>query len=104
MSKALGLWGQEMLDQLKESYISEDTLTVDFVEDVRIAKGYVPALTLDSGATLAPIVYFKDPWQTLPGENASKGSADVVQPAADVRGQVQVAHGVNPLFEFLFGI
>ena len=31
-----------LLDQLKESYISEDTLTVDFVEDVRITKGYVP--------------------------------------------------------------
>ena len=31
-----------LLDQLKESYISEDTLTVDFVEDVRIAEGYVP--------------------------------------------------------------
>ena len=28
-----------LLDQLKESYISEDTLTVDFVEDVRIVKG-----------------------------------------------------------------
>ena len=32
-----------LLDQLKESYVSEDTLTVDFVEDVRIAEGYVPA-------------------------------------------------------------
>ncbi len=31
-----------LLDQLKESYISQDTLTVDFVENVRIAEGYVP--------------------------------------------------------------
>lgn len=31
-----------LLDQLKESYISEDTLTVDFVQDVRITEGYVP--------------------------------------------------------------
>ena len=44
-----------LLDQLKESYISEDTLTVDFVEDVRIAKGYVPTESIMNLGQIAEI-------------------------------------------------
>ena len=32
----------DLLEQLKQIYVSADTLTVDFVENVRIAEGYVP--------------------------------------------------------------
>ena len=32
----------ELLEQIKQMYVSADTLTVDFVENVRIAEGYVP--------------------------------------------------------------
>lgn len=45
-----------LLDQLKESYISEDTLTVDFVEDVRIAKGYVPTESIVNLGQIAEIL------------------------------------------------
>ena len=45
-----------LLDQLKESYISEDTLTVDFVEDVRIAKGYVPTESIMNLGQIAEIL------------------------------------------------
>lgn len=45
-----------LLDQLKESYISEDTLTVDFVEDVRIAEGYVPADSIVNLGQIAEIL------------------------------------------------
>ncbi len=45
-----------LLDQLKESYLSEDTLTVDFVEDVRIAKGYVPTESIMNLGQIAEIL------------------------------------------------
>lgn len=45
-----------LLDQLKESYISEDTLTVDFVEDVRITKGYVPTESIMNLGQIAEIL------------------------------------------------
>ena len=45
-----------LLDQLKESYISEDTLTVDFVEDVRIVKGYVPTESIMNLGQIAEIL------------------------------------------------
>ena len=45
-----------LLDQLKESYISEDTLTVDFVEDVRIAEGYVPTDSIVNLGQIAEIL------------------------------------------------
>ncbi len=45
-----------LLDQLKESYISEDTLTVDFAEDVRIAKGYVPTDSIVNLGQIAEIL------------------------------------------------
>ena len=45
-----------LLDQLKESYISEDTMTVDFVEDVRIVKGYVPTESIMNLGQIAEIL------------------------------------------------
>lgn len=45
-----------LLDQLKESYISEDTLTVDFVENVRIAEGYVPTDSLVNLGQIAELL------------------------------------------------
>ena len=45
-----------LLDQLKESYISEDTLTIDFVENVRIAEGYVPTESIVNLGQIAEIL------------------------------------------------
>ena len=45
-----------LLDQLKESYISEDTLTVDFVENVRITEGYVPTESIVNLGKIAEIL------------------------------------------------
>lgn len=44
----------------------------------------------DSGATLAPITMFQDPWQTKPGESASKGEATVPQSAITPTGDSNV--------------
>lgn len=44
----------------------------------------------DSGATLAQVTLFQDPWQTKPGESASKGSVDVPQPAITPTGDSNV--------------
>ena len=45
-----------LLNQLKESYISEDTLTVDFEEDVRIVEGYVPTESIVNLGQIAEIL------------------------------------------------
>lgn len=71
----------------------------------------------DKGATLAPITMFKDPWQTLPGEGAAKGSVEVPQPAITPTGDSNVqfmqdvivttekgARALSPTFKALFSI
>lgn len=70
----------------------------------------------DKGATLAPIVMFKDPWQTMPGEGAAKGSVDIPQPAITPTGDSNVqfmqdvvvttekGRALSPTFKALFSI
>lgn len=51
----------------------------------------------DTGATLASITMFKDPWQTVPGSTTSK-TADVPQPALGGPGSDGVAYKEDVLF------
>ena len=46
----------DLLDQIKQIYISADTLSVDFVENVRIAKGYVPTESVMNLGTIAELL------------------------------------------------
>ena len=46
----------DLLEQLKQLYVSPDTLSVDFVEDVRIAKGYVPTESVMNLGHIAEIL------------------------------------------------
>lgn len=52
----------------------------------------------DEGATLAPITFFKDPWQTLPGESAVKGEANVPQPAITPTGESNIEFKEDVVF------
>jgi hypothetical protein len=51
----------------------------------------------DSGATLAQIEMFKDPWQQMPGESSSK-TADVPQPAITPTGDSNVQFKDDVIF------
>lgn len=46
----------DLLEQLKQLYVSPDTLSVDFAEDVRIAKGYVPTESIMNLGHIAEIL------------------------------------------------
>ena len=46
----------ELLEQLKQIYISEDTLSVGFEENVRIAEGYVPSESIMNLGAIAEIL------------------------------------------------
>ena len=46
----------ELLEQIKQIYVSADTLSVDFVENVRIAEGYVPTESVMNLGTIAEIL------------------------------------------------
>ena len=46
----------DLLEQIKQIYVSEDTLTVDFVENVRIAEGYVPTESVMNLGTIAELL------------------------------------------------
>ena len=46
----------ELLEQIKQMYVSADTLTVDFVENVRIAEGYVPTESVMNLGEIAEIL------------------------------------------------
>ena len=46
----------DLLEQLKQLYVSPDTLSVDFVEDVRIARGYVPTESIMNLGHIAEIL------------------------------------------------
>ena len=46
----------DLLEQLKQLYVSADTLSVDFVEDVRIAKGYIPTESIMNLGQIAEIL------------------------------------------------
>ena len=71
----------DLLEQLKQIYVSEDTLSVDFVENVRIAEGYVPTESVMNLGHLAEIlnstkegevtytVQSGDTWSKIANEN-----------------------------------
>ena len=46
----------ELLKQIKQVYASADTLSVDFVENVRIAEGYVPTDSVMNLGEIAEIL------------------------------------------------
>ena len=46
----------ELLEQIKQIYVSADTLSVDFVENVRIAEGYVPTESVMNLGMIAEIL------------------------------------------------
>lgn len=46
----------DLLEQLKQIYVSEDTLSVDFVESVRIAEGYVPTESIMNLGRIAELL------------------------------------------------
>lgn len=46
----------ELLEQIKQMYVSADTLTVDFVENVRIAEGYDPTESVMNLGTIAELL------------------------------------------------
>ena len=46
----------DLLDQIKQIYISADTLSVDFVENVRIAEGYVPTESVMNLGAIAELL------------------------------------------------
>ena len=46
----------DLLEQLKQLYVSADTLSVDFAEDVRIARGYVPTESIMNLGHIAEIL------------------------------------------------
>ena len=47
---------ESLLEQLKEIYSSPDTLTIDFLEDVRVVEGYVPTASIQNLGQIAEIV------------------------------------------------
>ena len=46
----------DLLDQIKQIYVSADTLSVGFVENVRIAEGYVPTDSVMNLGTIAELL------------------------------------------------
>lgn len=71
----------------------------------------------DSGATLAPIVMFKDPWQMMPNSGATKSTVDVPQSAITPTGDSNIQFtkdvvittekgelALSPTFKALFSI
>lgn len=47
---------EALIDQIKQSGVSEDTLSVDFVENVRISEGYVPTDSLVNLGYIAEVI------------------------------------------------
>ena len=74
----------DLLEQLKQLYSSDDTLSVDFVEDVRIAKGYVPTESIMNLGHIAEI---------LNSTKAGEVTYTVVK--GDTWGQIANDHGMS---------
>ncbi len=73
-----------LLDQLKESYISEDTLTVDFAEDVRIAEGYVPTESIVNLGKIAELL-----------NSTKSGEVTYTVVKGDTWGEIANSHGMT---------
>ena len=74
----------DLLAQIKQMYISEDTLSVDFVEDVRIVEGYLPTETIVNLGRIA---------ETL---NSTKyGEVTYTVQSGDTWGAIAAAHDMS---------
>ena len=74
----------ELLEQIKQMYVSADTLTVDFVENVRIAEGYVPTESVMNLGEIAEIL------------NSTKtGEVTYTVVKGDTWGQIANSHGMS---------
>ena len=75
---------EALLDQIKQLSASEDTLSVDFVEDVRISEGYVPADSIVNLGRIAEVI------------NSTKlGEETYTVAAGDTWGKIAMDHGMS---------
>lgn len=74
----------DLLEQVKQLYTSDDTLSADFKEDVRISEGYVPAGSITNLGHIA---------QTLNSTKAGEVIYTVV--AGDTWGQIAADNGMS---------
>ena len=74
----------DLLEQLKQLYVSPDTLSVDFVEDVRIAKGYVPTESIMNLGHIAEIL-----------SSTKSGEVTYTVQKGDTWGQIANDHGMT---------
>ena len=87
----------DLLEQLKQLYVSPDTLSVDFVEDVRIVKGYVPTESIMNLGHIAEIlnstkagevtytVQKGDTWSKIANDNGmTSAELEVINPGYDI--------------------
>ncbi len=75
---------EDLLEQVKQMYVSEDTLSVDFEESVRVSAGYVPAETLTNLGHIA---------QTL--NSTKSGEVIYTVAAGDTWGQIAMDNGMS---------
>ena len=73
----------ELLEQIKQMYVSADTLTVDFVENVRIAEGYVPTESVMNLGTIAELL------------NSTKAEVTYTVVKGDTWGQIANNNGMT---------
>lgn len=87
----------DLLEQLKQLYTSPDTLSVDFAEDVRIAKGYVPTESVMNLGHIAEIlsstktgevtytVQKGDTWSKIANDNGmTSAELQTINPGYDI--------------------
>ena len=75
---------EDLLDQIKQIYVSADTLSIDFVENVRIAEGYVPTASVMNLGTIAELL------------NSTKtGEVTYTVVKGDTWGQIANSHGMS---------
>ena len=75
---------EDLLDQIKQIYASADTLSIDFVENVRIAEGYVPTESVMNLGTIAELL------------NSTKtGEVTYTVVKGDTWGQIANSHGMS---------
>ena len=88
---------EDLLEQLKQLYASPDTLSVDFAENVRIAKGYVPTESIMNLGHIAEIlnstkagevtytVERGDTWSKIANDHGmTSAELEVINPGYDI--------------------
>ena len=87
----------DLLEQLKQLYVSPDTLSVDFVEDVRVVRGYVPTESIMNLGHIAEIlsstkagevtytVVKGDTWSKIANDNGmTSAELEAINPGYDI--------------------